>query len=94
MDHSTRGTQLYRSGEDVTLAEACFAPRSRTAPEGSGYLMGVATHNREGGRADLVILDAEHLDQGPVATVKLPTRITGQIHGWWVPLADMPARKS
>ena len=89
-DHQTRATQLYRAGEGVTLAEACFAPRSKTAPEGSGYLMGVASHAQEGGRADLVILDAEHIDQGPVATVRLPTRICGQIHGWWVSEWDLP----
>jgi carotenoid cleavage dioxygenase-like enzyme len=93
-DHQTRATQLYKAREGTTLAEACFAPRSKTAPEGSGYLMGVATHAQEGGRADLVILDAEHLDQGPVATVRLPTRIVGQIHGWWASEWDLPAAKA
>ena len=92
-DHQTRATQLYRAPEGATLAEACFAPKSATAPEGSGYLMGVASHGPEGGRADLVILDAEHIDQGPVATVKLPTRIAGQIHGWWVPGSQIPGKR-
>jgi carotenoid cleavage dioxygenase-like enzyme len=92
-DHQTRATQLYKGGEGTTLAEACFAPRSKNAPEGSGYLMGVATHAQEGGRADLVILDAEHIDQGPVATVRLPTRIVGQIHGWWASEWDLPPVK-
>ncbi len=92
MDHTTRKTQLYKAASGVTLAEACFAPRSKSAPEGSGYLMGVATHTDEGGRADLVILDAEHLGDGPVATVKLPTPIAAQIHGWWVPGYQLPKR--
>ena len=52
--------------------------------------MGVASYAAENGRADLVILDAEHIDQGPIATVKLPTRIVGQIHGWWVPADAIP----
>ena len=94
MDHSTRKTQVYRAPDGATLAEACFAPRSKTAPEGSGYLMGVASYARENGRCDLVILDAEHLDQGPVATVKLPTRVAGQIHGWWVPSWQLPPKKA
>ena len=84
-DHQTRSAQLHRAGPATTLAEACFAPRSATSPEGSGYLIGVATHLNEGGRADLLVLDAEHLQDGPIATVKLPTRIVGQIHGWWTP---------
>ena len=88
-DHQTRATQFFDAGEGTTVAEACFAPRSRTAAEGNGYLMGVATRHREGGRCDLIILDAEHLDDGPVATIHLPTKIVGQIHGWWTPAADL-----
>ena len=30
--------------------------------------------------------------RGPIATVKLPTRIVGQIHGWWVPAATIPKK--
>jgi carotenoid cleavage dioxygenase-like enzyme len=89
-DLQDRSSKLYRAPEGASLGEACFAPRSKTAPEGSGYLMGVASYAAEGGRAELVILDAEHVDQGPVATVKLPTRIVGQIHGWWVPGDQIP----
>jgi carotenoid cleavage dioxygenase len=89
-DHQTRKAQLYRAGENINLAEMVFAPRGKNAPEGSGYLLGVATHMNEGGRSDLVILDAEHLDEGALATVKLPTRIVGQIHGDWVPADALP----
>lgn len=87
LDHQSRSSQVYRSEPGTTLAEACFAPKSANAPEGVGYLLGVATRENEGGRADLLVLDAEHLDEGPIAVVKLPTRIVGQIHGWWAPQA-------
>jgi carotenoid cleavage dioxygenase-like enzyme len=93
-DHQTRKATLFNAGEGTSLAECCFAPRSKTAPEGQGYLMGVASRNREGGRDDLVILDAERLEDGPVATVKLPIPIVGQIHGWWVPEEQLPAPKA
>jgi carotenoid cleavage dioxygenase-like enzyme len=89
-DHDTRKTTLYRAKDGAMLAEACFAPKNAKAPEGVGYLMGVAANMKEGGRADLVILDSEHIDQGPIATVKLPTRIVGQIHGYWVPAEALP----
>ncbi len=89
-DHQTRQDTLYRSEEATSLAECCFAPRSADAPEGSGYLMGLATRNDQNRRSDLVILDAEHLDEGPVATVMLPMRAPGQVHGWWVPESQMP----
>jgi carotenoid cleavage dioxygenase-like enzyme len=90
-DHQTRSSQFYDAGEATTVAEACFAPRSEDAAEGSGYLLGVATRQREGGRCDLIILDAERLTDGPVATVRLPTKIVGQIHGWWVPQTQLDA---
>ena len=52
--------------------------------------MGLATRNSEAGRADLVILDAERLQDGPVAVVHLPMRAPPQVHGWWVPEWQMP----
>lgn len=90
-DHATREATLFNAGPDTTLAECCFAPRSADAPEGAGYLLGTAARTGEGGRADLLILDAERLGDGPIATVKLPIRIPGQIHGWWVPEAQLPS---
>ena len=89
-DHATRKDTLYNAGQGTSLAECCFAPRSANAPEGSGYLMGLATRSNENGRADLVILDAEHLEEGPVDVVHLPMRAPGQVHGWWVPEEQLP----
>jgi carotenoid cleavage dioxygenase len=91
-DHQNRTYTLYNAGTETSLNECCFAPRCANAPEGSGYLMGVANRKNEGERADLVILDAEHLADGPVAVVHLPMRIPIQIHGWWVPEAQLPQR--
>jgi carotenoid cleavage dioxygenase len=92
-DHQNRTYTLYNAGTETSLNECCFAPRSANAPEGSGYLMGVANRNNEGERADLVILDAEHLADGPVAVVHLPMRIPIQVHGWWVPEAQLLQRR-
>jgi carotenoid cleavage dioxygenase-like enzyme len=89
-DHQTRSDTLWNLGSDTSLAECCFAPRRADAREGEGYLMGLATRNNEGGRSDLVIMDAEHLTDGPVATVHLPMRAVGQVHGWWVPESQLP----
>lgn len=84
-DHQTRKATLFDAGPGTTLYEAIFVPKNKTAPEGVGYLLGVATRQNEGGRGDLLILDAEHIEEGPIATVKLPIRAVPQIHGWWVP---------
>ncbi|HEX5419636.1 MAG TPA: carotenoid oxygenase family protein, partial [Gammaproteobacteria bacterium] len=91
-DHQTRSATLFNAGPETSLAECCFAPKSADAPEARGYLLGVATRNNENGRADLLILDAEHLADGPLATVKLPIRAPGQIHGYWVPEEKLPTK--
>ncbi len=52
----------------------------------------MATYAAEDNRSDLVILDAERIEEGPIATVKLPTRIVGQVHGWWVPASQFPKK--
>jgi carotenoid cleavage dioxygenase-like enzyme len=44
----------------------------------------VAYHLDENLRSDLVILDAEHVEEGPIATVRLPVQASPQVHGWWV----------
>jgi carotenoid cleavage dioxygenase len=82
-EHATRTTQSYFAGADAFLQECCFAPRSDRAPEGDGYLLGISQRVFEA-RSDLLILDAQKLAEGPVATVRMPFRIFNQIHGAWV----------
>jgi carotenoid cleavage dioxygenase len=95
-DQQTRSLVKWQAPQGAQLAEICHAPKSATAPEGAGWVMAVATYAAENNRADLVILDAERVAEGPVATVKLPTRIAGQVHGWWVPgsYLDQAKRKA
>jgi carotenoid cleavage dioxygenase len=84
VDNSTRKFVLWNAGPRVSLAEPVFAPKNVNAREGEGYLMGVAYHLDERNRSDLVILDAEHVEEGPIATVRLPVPASPQIHGFWV----------
>jgi len=90
MDNATRSTVFWDAGPGTSLAECVFCPKRDDAREGEGYLIGVANRQNEGGRGDLVILDAEHLADGPVAVVHLPMRAVGQVHGLWVPESQMP----
>jgi carotenoid cleavage dioxygenase len=84
VDHKTGEVATYAPGGDTMLAEMCFVPRTADAEEGDGYLVGVATHTGERGRSDLVLVDTRDLAAGPVATVKMPHKIIGQVHGFWV----------
>ncbi len=82
-DHATRGTSTFFAGAESTLQECCFVPRAKHAPEGDGYLVGIANRLIEN-RTDLVLVDTQRMEEGAVATVKLPFRIGQGIHGWWV----------
>lgn len=93
-DHQTHDVRLYVDTPDTVISECVFAPRSKAAAEGSGYLLGVATRLDRGGSRELLILDAERPDAGPVAKVHLPVPIVGQVHGWWVPEWELPAVKT
>jgi carotenoid cleavage dioxygenase len=84
MDLQTRTYKLWNAGTRISLAEPVFAPRSAKSPEGEGYLMGIAYHLDQNLRSDLVILDAERVEAGPIATVKLPVQASPQVHGLWV----------
>lgn len=88
-DHAQRKTQLF-SLPDYSLSEMCFVPRKKGAPEGDGYLIGIANSDKEHGRSDLLLVDTHDLSAPPVARVKLPFKAVGQIHGLWVPGDELP----
>jgi carotenoid cleavage dioxygenase-like enzyme len=92
MDHATRKTSTFFVGNASSLSECVFIPRSDQAPEGDGYLMGLTTRLLEGGRSDVVIVDTAQMEAGPVATIKLPMRAPGQIHGWWASAKDLSTK--
>ncbi len=82
-DHAARRASSYFVGGESSLQECCFVPRSARAAEGDGYLIGIAQRMLEG-RSDLLILDAQRLAEGPIASVRMPFKLFTQIHGWWV----------
>lgn len=88
-DHAKRTSKMF-SMPDTSLAEMTFVPRKPGAPEGDGYLIGVASRLKEAGRSDLIIVDTQDFDAGPVATVKMPYKVVGQIHGFWVNGDQLP----
>jgi carotenoid cleavage dioxygenase-like enzyme len=76
-------------GDTHALAEPVFVPRKKDAAEGDGYLVAVANNFAEM-RSELVIVDTQHMADGEVARVKLPFRLSSQVHGWWAPAHSLP----
>jgi 8'-apo-carotenoid 13,14-cleaving dioxygenase len=63
--------------------EPVFVPRDGATVEDDGWLM-TFIHERDGQGAAFVVLDAQDVSRGPVATVTLPQRIPYGFHGNWV----------
>jgi carotenoid cleavage dioxygenase-like enzyme len=88
-DFSTGNLETMFAGDTHSLQECCFVPRRKDAPEGDGYLLGVAS-NYGDMRSELLIADAQRLAEGPIARVILPFRSTAQVHGVWVNDDEVP----
>jgi len=89
-DEARGKMNFWYSGPDSSPEEPFFVPRSPDASEGEGWLLSVVGRRREN-RTDLVILDAAHLERGPVATIKMPCRLHEGFHGTWVSAAELAA---
>ncbi|MDT8397364.1 MAG: carotenoid oxygenase family protein [Pseudomonadales bacterium] len=86
--HSGEHRTFY-VGDTHGLQEGMFVPRRKDAPEGDGYLLGIASNYAEM-MSELVIVDAMRMEEGAVATVKLPFRLRSGTHTNWFPTWELP----
>jgi carotenoid cleavage dioxygenase len=71
------------AGHDSTVQEAIFVPPVPSAGHGEGYVLQLVDRHATG-TTDLLILDAQHIDDLPVAVLRIPIRMPGGLHGNWV----------
>ena len=83
-DFETRELQSWSPGATSGVQEPIFAPRTPDSPEGDGYLL-VIVNRFDEQHSDLAILDAQDVEKGPVALLKMPVRVRATFHGMWVP---------
>ncbi len=76
-DHGSEDFRLHDFGPGTLISEAVFAPRSKTAAEGEGYLI-TAVYRAATHSTDIVVLDAQTLEE--VATVPLQKHIPVGFH--------------
>ena len=81
-DHLKGTKESYTLNKCDTLGEPVFIPRKEKAEEGDGYLLTIAHRGIEN-RSDLLILNANDVSKGPIATARLPHRIPHGFHGNW-----------
>lgn len=83
-DLETGVLDYYYAGPDSSPEEPLFIPKGPDAAENEGWLISVVGRRAEN-RTDIVVLDAQNLAAGPVATIRLPCRIHEGFHGTWLP---------
>lgn len=86
--HGAKTPQIFHAGATCSVAEPQFVPARAGAAEGEGYILTVVGRSHEL-RSDLVILDAQHVERGPIATVALPIRLKTGGHSSWVDADQM-----
>ena len=92
VDVSTGQAKVWQAGPNRALQEPCFIPRNKDAPEGEGYIVQIQQHHDDG-QSDLLLFDAQHVDDGPMATIHVPLRMRFGLHGNWVPAAELETAK-
>jgi carotenoid cleavage dioxygenase len=80
-------------GPTQSLQESGFVPRRGSTEEGDGYLMGVASNYAEM-QSELHIVDAQRMEEGAVAVVKLPFRLRGGTHVNWFSSAELAEQRA
>ncbi|MET7774977.1 MULTISPECIES: carotenoid oxygenase family protein [Streptomyces] len=81
-DRTTGARRVHRAGDARLPGEAVFVP----AAGDDGYLLTVVSDLKQDA-SQLLVLDASGLDR--IATVHLLRRVTGGIHGSWIPDTDL-----
>lgn len=71
-------------GPTSTLQEPIHVPAAQPGHE--GYLAFVVDRHDEN-LAEVHVVEAGHLEKGPIARIKLPMRLRSGVHGNWVPAA-------
>jgi all-trans-8'-apo-beta-carotenal 15,15'-oxygenase len=72
--------QVHRYGDRVLAEEHVFVPRPGSRKPGQGWLVGTLL-DADRGRSGLAVLDAEHVDDGPLAEAWLPYTFPLGFHG-------------
>ena len=82
-DNETGITAAFQYGPNRHGGEAVFAPKVGSSCEDDGYLV-CFVHDEATNQSECLIIDAQHLEAGPVATIIMPFRVPYGFHAGWV----------
>ena len=82
-DSELKEESVFKYGSNRFGGEAVFAPRVNSTAEDDGYLI-VFIHDEGADQSECLILDAQDIAAGPVATIVMPFRVPYGFHAGWV----------
>ena len=82
-DNASGSTAEFRYGPHRHGGEAVFAPRLGSASEDDGYLV-CFVHDEGDNQSECLIIDAQNVEAGPIATIMMPFRVPYGFHAGWV----------
>ena len=80
IDPARERRSVHRYGSDILAEEHVFVPKSAGGRVGEGWLVGPLLDARRG-RSGIAVLDAEHVEDGPLAQAWLPYAMPLGFHG-------------
>ncbi len=82
-DNESASETTYTYGANRYGGEAVFAPRVGAKAEDDGYLVSFV-HDEKMDQSECLIIDAQDVAAGPVATIIMPFRVPYGFHAGWV----------
>ncbi len=82
-DNETGVTEELKFGKDRFGGEAVFAPKAGAVAEDDGYLI-CFIHDEAKDQSECLVMDAQNVGAGPVATIVMPFRVPYGFHAGWV----------
>lgn len=92
-DLETGHSESYSFGENWVTGEVIFVAREGAQAENDGWLMSYI-HALDGSPSRVVILDAQQMMAGPIATIHLPVRVPVGFHCNWIDYRKLKANYS
>jgi carotenoid cleavage dioxygenase len=90
-DLEQRNFETHRFEDGVSGGEAVFVPDRQARSEDDGYLL-VLTHDTERSLSELRVVDAKHMQAGPLARIELERRVPFGFHARWLAGDRLPPR--
>jgi carotenoid cleavage dioxygenase-like enzyme len=90
-DTDTGAGTTHTYGDDRFGGETVFAPRVGATAEDDGYVLTFVTEAGTGA-SEAIVVDAQRVEDGPVARIQIPQRVPIGYHAWWVGAAELEAQ--